>query len=78
VNNAGYGVMGAFEEQTPEQFAGQMDVNFWGTVNVCRASLPIFRKQRPSVGTSQTTPKNASVAPQFAITPQDQYCWVLS
>jgi NAD(P)-dependent dehydrogenase (short-subunit alcohol dehydrogenase family) len=21
VNNAGYGVMGAFEEQTPEQFA---------------------------------------------------------
>jgi NAD(P)-dependent dehydrogenase (short-subunit alcohol dehydrogenase family) len=46
VNNAGYGVMGAFEEQTPEQFAGQIDVNFWGTVNVCRAALPIFRKQR--------------------------------
>jgi NAD(P)-dependent dehydrogenase (short-subunit alcohol dehydrogenase family) len=46
VNNAGYGVMGAFEEQTPEQFAGQMDVNFWGTVNVCRAALPILRKQR--------------------------------
>jgi NAD(P)-dependent dehydrogenase (short-subunit alcohol dehydrogenase family) len=46
VNNAGYAVMGAFEEQTPEQFAGQMDVNFWGTVNVCRAALPILRKQR--------------------------------
>jgi NAD(P)-dependent dehydrogenase (short-subunit alcohol dehydrogenase family) len=46
VNNAGYGVMGAFEEQTPEQFSGQMDVNFWGTVNVCRAALPILRKQR--------------------------------
>jgi NAD(P)-dependent dehydrogenase (short-subunit alcohol dehydrogenase family) len=46
VNNAGYGVMGAFEEQTPEQFAGQIDVNFWGTVNVCRAALPILRKQR--------------------------------
>jgi NAD(P)-dependent dehydrogenase (short-subunit alcohol dehydrogenase family) len=46
VNNAGYGVMGAFEEQTPEQFAGQIDVNFWGTVNVCRTALPILRKQR--------------------------------
>jgi NAD(P)-dependent dehydrogenase (short-subunit alcohol dehydrogenase family) len=46
VNNAGYGVMGAFEEQTPEQFAGQIDVNFWGIVNVCRAVLPILRKQR--------------------------------
>jgi NAD(P)-dependent dehydrogenase (short-subunit alcohol dehydrogenase family) len=46
VNNAGYGVMGAFEEQTPKQFAGQIDVNFWGTVNVCRAALPILRKQR--------------------------------
>jgi NAD(P)-dependent dehydrogenase (short-subunit alcohol dehydrogenase family) len=46
VNNAGYGVMGAFEEQTPEQFAAQMDVNFWGTVNVCRAALPILRQQR--------------------------------
>jgi NAD(P)-dependent dehydrogenase (short-subunit alcohol dehydrogenase family) len=46
VNNAGYGVIGAFEEQTPEQFAGQIDVNFWGTVNVCRAALPILRRQR--------------------------------
>ena len=46
VNNAGYGVMGAFEEQTPDQFRGQIDVNFWGTVNVCRAALPILRKQR--------------------------------
>ena len=46
VNNAGYGVMGAFEEQTPEQFAGQIDVNFWGTVHMCRAVLPVLRRQR--------------------------------
>jgi NAD(P)-dependent dehydrogenase (short-subunit alcohol dehydrogenase family) len=46
VNNAGYGVMGAFEEQTAEQFAGQIDTNFWGTVNVCRAALPVLRRQR--------------------------------
>lgn len=46
VNNAGYGVMGAFEEQTREQFTGQIDVNFWGVVHVCRAVLPTLRQQR--------------------------------
>ncbi|HEY0264642.1 MAG TPA: oxidoreductase [Granulicella sp.] len=46
VNNAGYGFMGAFEEQTPEEFAGQIDTNFWGTVHVCRAALPVLRGQR--------------------------------
>jgi NAD(P)-dependent dehydrogenase (short-subunit alcohol dehydrogenase family) len=46
VNNAGYGILGAFEEQTPEQFAGQIDTNFWGTVHVCRAVLPVLRQQR--------------------------------
>jgi NAD(P)-dependent dehydrogenase (short-subunit alcohol dehydrogenase family) len=46
VNNAGYGFMGAFEEMTPEQFAGQIDTNFWGTVHVCRAAIPMLRAQR--------------------------------
>jgi NAD(P)-dependent dehydrogenase (short-subunit alcohol dehydrogenase family) len=46
VNNAGYGFMGAFEEMTPEQFAGQIDTNFWGTVHVCRAAIPVLRAQR--------------------------------
>ncbi len=27
VNNAGYGFLGALEEVTPEQFAGQIDTN---------------------------------------------------
>ena len=46
VNNAGYGFMGAFEEMTPGQFASQIDTNFWGTVHVCRAVLPVLRAQR--------------------------------
>jgi NAD(P)-dependent dehydrogenase (short-subunit alcohol dehydrogenase family) len=46
VNNAGYGLMGAFEEMTPEQFAGQIDTNFWGTVHMCRAAIPVLRAQR--------------------------------
>jgi NAD(P)-dependent dehydrogenase (short-subunit alcohol dehydrogenase family) len=46
VNNAGYGFMGAFEGMTAEEFANQIDTNFWGTVHVCRAVLPILRAQR--------------------------------
>ena len=46
VNNAGYGFMAAFEEITTEQFAHQIDTNFWGTVHVCRAVLPFLRAQR--------------------------------
>jgi NAD(P)-dependent dehydrogenase (short-subunit alcohol dehydrogenase family) len=46
VNNAGYGFLGAFEEMTPEEFAGQIDTNFWGVVNVTRAVLPLLRQQR--------------------------------
>jgi NAD(P)-dependent dehydrogenase (short-subunit alcohol dehydrogenase family) len=46
VNNAGYGFMGAFEEMTPEQFASQIDTNFWGTVHMCRAAIPVLRAQR--------------------------------
>ncbi|HEY4414390.1 MAG TPA: oxidoreductase [Verrucomicrobiae bacterium] len=46
VNNAGYGFQGAFEEQTPEDFQGQIDTNFWGVVNITRAVLPILRQQR--------------------------------
>ena len=45
VNNAGYGFSGAFEEMTPEEFAGQIDTNFWGVVHVTRAALPILRRQ---------------------------------
>jgi NAD(P)-dependent dehydrogenase (short-subunit alcohol dehydrogenase family) len=44
-NNAGYGFIGAFEEMTPAQFRGQIDTNFWGTVNVTRAALPHLRRQ---------------------------------
>lgn len=46
VNNAGYGYVGAFEEQSAEAFRAQIDTNFWGVVNVTRAALPVFRAQR--------------------------------
>ncbi|MEU4196933.1 oxidoreductase [Kribbella sp. NPDC026611] len=46
VNNAGYGHVGAIEELTDEELRRQLDVNFYGVVNVTRAALPYFRSRR--------------------------------
>lgn len=43
VNNAGYGQMGALEDLSEEQFRAQMEVNFFGTMNMCREFLPLLR-----------------------------------
>jgi NAD(P)-dependent dehydrogenase (short-subunit alcohol dehydrogenase family) len=46
VNNAGYSLLGNFEEFTTEQIERQFAPNFWGVVYVMRAVLPIMRRQR--------------------------------
>ncbi|MFY0689261.1 MAG: SDR family NAD(P)-dependent oxidoreductase [Cyclobacteriaceae bacterium] len=45
VNNAGYGMAGAIEETSMEEFRGIMETNFFGTLALTRALLPKFRKQ---------------------------------
>jgi len=45
VNNAGYGLVGAFEELGPEQIARNFDTNFFGALDVIRQTLPILRAQ---------------------------------
>ncbi|HXZ10833.1 MAG TPA: SDR family oxidoreductase [Candidatus Sulfotelmatobacter sp.] len=45
VNNAGYGLVGAFEGATPEQIQRQVGTNLIGAMNVAREILPYFRKQ---------------------------------
>ncbi len=45
VNNAGYSLLGNFEEFTTEQIERQFEPNFWGVVYVMRAVLPIMRRQ---------------------------------
>ncbi len=45
VNNAGYGLVGAFEELSTEQIARNFDTNFFGALEVIRAALPFFRAQ---------------------------------
>ncbi|WP_158800243.1 SDR family oxidoreductase [Pedobacter sp. L105] len=46
VNNAGYALVGSFEELTDKEFRQALDVNLFGTVNVIRSAMPYLRKQR--------------------------------
>ena len=46
VNNAGYSLLGNFEELSNQDFERQFATNFWGVLNVMRAALPVMRKQR--------------------------------
>ena len=46
VNNAGYGQLGAFEENEPADIARQFAVNVFGLFDVTRAVLPLMRWQR--------------------------------
>ncbi len=45
VNNAGYALEGAFEESSIQDGRAQLETNFFGTVRVIKAVLPIMRKQ---------------------------------
>jgi len=46
VNNAGYGLVGAFESSTPQQIERQIATNLVGAMNVIREILPHFRGQK--------------------------------
>ncbi|GAB4586258.1 SDR family NAD(P)-dependent oxidoreductase [Nocardia sp. IFM 10818] len=46
VNNAGYGLFGFAEEASEQEARRQLETNFFGTVWVSQAALPIMRAQR--------------------------------
>ncbi|KAK0205592.1 hypothetical protein DFS33DRAFT_780846 [Desarmillaria ectypa] len=46
VNNAGYILVGALEESTPEETFDQFNTNVFGALNVTRAFLPYMRARR--------------------------------
>ncbi|KAF2456035.1 hypothetical protein BDY21DRAFT_364788 [Lineolata rhizophorae] len=45
-NNAGYGLMGEFEAMSDEDIRQQMEVNFFGLVDVTRKAIQIMREQK--------------------------------
>ena len=45
VNNAGYGLMGAFEDLLMDEIKAQFETNLFGLIRTTQAILPIVRKQ---------------------------------
>src|SRR5919205_2425014 len=46
INNAGYALIGVFEETSMGDITAQFETNFFGAIRVMQAGLPIMRKQR--------------------------------
>jgi NADP-dependent 3-hydroxy acid dehydrogenase YdfG len=46
INNAGYGLFGTVEETNEQQAREQMETNFFGSLWVSQAVLPVMRKQK--------------------------------
>jgi NAD(P)-dependent dehydrogenase (short-subunit alcohol dehydrogenase family) len=46
VNNAGYSLLGNFEELGTAQIEGLISTNLYGVIHVMRAVLPVMRRQR--------------------------------
>ncbi len=45
VNNAGYSLMGTIEEGSEDDVRAEFDANYFGTLRVIQASLPLLRQQ---------------------------------
>ena len=46
VNNAGYGLCGAVEECSEDEYKPMFDTNLFGVINLTKAFLPMFRERR--------------------------------
>jgi NAD(P)-dependent dehydrogenase (short-subunit alcohol dehydrogenase family) len=49
INNAGFGLFGPLEDLKDEEIRHQMEVNFFGTVSVTKAFLPLIRASRGKI-----------------------------
>ena len=59
VNNAGYGLFGAIEEGTPEEYRPMFETNVFGLIEITRAALPLLRR---SGGTIVNMSSGAGIA----------------
>jgi NAD(P)-dependent dehydrogenase (short-subunit alcohol dehydrogenase family) len=49
VNNAGYGLVGAFEELGMDEIKQQYETNFFGAIRVTQAVIPIMKNQKSGI-----------------------------
>ncbi|KAF2659566.1 NAD(P)-binding protein [Lophiostoma macrostomum CBS 122681] len=70
VNNAGYGLSGEFESYTDEQIRTQMEVNFFGLINVTRKAMEVMRDLKTGGRIQQVT----SIGGQIGVPTFSTYC----
>jgi len=68
-NNAGYGLSGEFESLSDKQIRTQMEVNFFGLLDVTRKAMEVMRNQSPKGGVIQqiTSIGGQTGVPTFSI-----------
>lgn len=72
VNNAGYGLSGPFETLSEEQVRRQMEVNFFGLIDVTRKALEVMREENsPQGGLIQQV---TSIGGQYGYPTYSIYC----
>jgi short-subunit dehydrogenase len=49
INNAGYGLVGFFEDLTLDEIRNQFETNFFGVLNITKKIIPIMRLQKSGI-----------------------------
>ncbi|KAF2435963.1 NAD(P)-binding protein [Tothia fuscella] len=70
-NNAGYGLGGEFESLADKQIRTQMEVNFFGLIDVTRKAMSVMREQSPKGGIIQQV---TSIGGQIGVPTFSIYC----
>ncbi|MFT5388275.1 MAG: short-subunit dehydrogenase [Lysobacterales bacterium] len=65
INNAGYGIAGAFEDLSDKEIRDQFDTNFFGVQNVTRACIPLMRTRRSGKIINMSSISGFSASPCF-------------
>ena len=71
VNNAGYGLSGEFESLSEPEIRKQMEVNFFGLIDVTRTAMDTMRNQKPQGGVIQQV---TSIGGQRGVPTFSIYC----
>lgn len=71
VNNAGHGLVGAFEDLSAAEIHREMDVNFFGSLDMTRLAIRSMRDQKPQGGVIQQV---TSMSGQRGVPLMSLYC----